>query len=135
MGRNNRQRRAAKQSAAKRRQSHLRPGGAPAGSGPTDTPFPRRNDRPFARPEAAPSVERLRREQAERSLSRLLGARASAQRLVHIVEQELISLQSEGLQKLDEVVTARLRYVVAALWEHGWQPPTCFMSYTSRARG
>lgn len=34
----------------------------------------------------------------------------------------MISLQSEGLHKLDELTTARLRYVVAALWEHGWQP-------------
>jgi Protein of unknown function (DUF2786) len=77
---------------------------------------------PFTRPDAAPSVEQLRREQAERSLNRLLGARGSAELLAHLVEQELISLQSEGLRKLDELVTARLRYVVAALWEQGWQP-------------
>ena len=124
MGRNNRQRRAAKQSAAKRRQSHQRPGGPAAGSGRNaGTPFSGgATTDPFTRPDAAPSVEQLRRERAERSLSRLLGAWASAQPLVHLVEQELISLQAEGLHRMDELVTARLRYVVSALWEHGWQP-------------
>jgi Protein of unknown function (DUF2786) len=128
MGRNNRQRRAAKHSAAKRRESHQRshqrPGGPAAGSGRNaGTPFSGGGTTdPFTRPDAVPSVERLRREQAERSLNRLLGARGSAQLLAHLVEQELISLQSEGLRKLDELVTARLRYVIAALWEQGWQP-------------
>jgi hypothetical protein len=77
---------------------------------------------PFTRAEEAPGVERLRREQAERCLQRLLVARGSAQGIAHLVEQELISLQSQDLRKLDELVTARLQYAVVQLWEHGWQP-------------
>ena len=46
----------------------------------------------------------------------------SAQGLAHLVEQELISLQSQDLRKLDELVTVRLQYLVAQLWEQGWQP-------------
>jgi Protein of unknown function (DUF2786) len=128
MGKNNRQRRITKHSAAKRRQSHKythqRSGGPAAGSSrAAGSPFSGGGTTdPFTRCDAAPSVEQLRREQAERSLNRLLGARASGQLLAHLVEQELISLQSAGLRKLDELVTARLRYVISALWEHGWQP-------------
>jgi Protein of unknown function (DUF2786) len=127
MGKNNRQRRAAKHSAAKRRQSHKhshqRSGGSAGSSRAAGTPFSGSGTTdPFTRPDAAPSVEQRRREQVERSLNRLLGARASAQPLVHLVEQELIGLQSEDLRKLDELVTSRLRYLTAALWEHGWQP-------------
>jgi hypothetical protein len=124
MGKNNRQRRAAKHSAAKRHGSHQHSGRPAAGTsraagtqfsggGTTD---------PFTRRDAAPGIEQRRREQAERSLNRLLGARASTQLLAHLVEQELISLQSDALRKLDELGTARLRYVLAGLWEHGWQP-------------
>jgi hypothetical protein len=110
MGRNNRQRRAAKHSAAKRHQSRQRPGGPAAGGGRNaGPPFSSGGTTdPFTRPDAAPSVEQLRRERAERSLSRLLGARGSAEPLVHLVEQELISLQAEGMHRLDELVTARL---------------------------
>jgi hypothetical protein len=121
MGKNNRQRRAAKHSAAKRRGGQR--SGRPAAGSSRGAPFSGGGTtNPFTRPDGAPSVEQLRREQAERSLNRLLGARASGQLLAHLVEQELISLQSAGLRKLDELVTARLRYVISALWEHGWQP-------------
>ena len=123
MGKNNRQRRAAKRSAARKHRSRLRPGGPAADSGsPTDTPFRGGRANPFTHAEESPSVERLRHEQAERCLQRLLVARESAQGLAHLVEQELISLQSQDLRKLDELVTVRLQYVVAQLWEHGWQP-------------
>jgi Protein of unknown function (DUF2786) len=126
MGKNNRQRRAAKRSAAKRRRNHLGSGGpgnsAVHSGSPTETPFRAGPANPFTRAEEAPIVDRLRREQAERCLHRLLVARVSAQYLARLVEQELISLQSQDLRKLDELVTARLQYVVAQLWEHGWQP-------------
>jgi Protein of unknown function (DUF2786) len=123
MGKNNRQRRAAKHSAAKRRRSHQRSGGPAGSSGAAGTPFSGSGttDR-VTRPDAAPGIEQLHRERVERSLNRLLGARASAQPLLHLVEQELIGLKYEDLRKLDELVTARLRYLTAALWEHGWQP-------------
>ncbi len=123
MGKNNRQRRAAKRSAARKHRSRLHPGGPAADSGsPTDTPFRGGRANPFTHAEESPSVERLRQEQAERCLQRLLVAREPAQGLAHLVEQELISLQSQDLRKLDELVTVRLQYVVAQLWEHGWQP-------------
>ena len=127
MGRNDRQEPGRPSTgAAKRRQRHQRPGGpaCPEPAATLERPFPAAEHSTYlqTRPDAAPSVEQLRRERAERSLSRLLGAWASAQPLVHLVEQELISLQAEGLHRLDELVTARLRYVVSALWEHGWQP-------------
>src|SRR5215216_6383962 len=124
MGKNNRQRRAVKRSGAKRRSSHQRSGRPAAGSSrAAGTPFSGGGTTdPFTRPDVAPGMEQLRGEQAERSLNRLLGARASGQLLAHLVEQELISLQSAGLRNLDVLVTARLRYVPAALWEHGWQP-------------
>ena len=51
-----------------------------------------------------------------------VAVRGSAQVLAHLVEQELISLQSQDLRKLDELVTVRLQYLVAQLWEQGWQP-------------
>jgi hypothetical protein len=123
MGKNNRQRRAAKRSAARERRSRLRPGGPAADSGSrTDTRFRGGTANPFTRAEESPSVGRLRREQAGRCLQRLLLARGSAQGLAHLVEQELISLQSQDLRKLDELVTVRLQYIVAQLWERGWQP-------------
>jgi len=123
MGKNNRPRRAAKRSAARERRSPLRPGGPAADSGSrTDTRFRGGTANPFTRVEDSPSVGRLRREQAERCLQRLLLARGSAQGLAHLVEQELISLQSQDLRKLDELVTVRLQYIVAQLWERGWQP-------------
>jgi hypothetical protein len=123
MGKNNRQRRAAKRSIARKRRTHQRPGGPAAESGsPTDTHLRGGTANPFIRAEESPSVERLRREQAERCLQRLLVARGSAQGLAHFVEQELINLQSQDLRKLDELVTARLQYAVVQLWEHGWQP-------------
>jgi hypothetical protein len=123
MGKNNRQRRAAKRSAARERRSPLRPGGPAADSGSrTDTRFRGGTANPFTRVEDSPSVGRLRREQAERCLQRLLLARGSAQGLAHLVEQELISLQSQDLRKLDELVTVRLQYIVAQVWERGWQP-------------
>ncbi len=120
MGKNNRQRRAAKRSAAKRRRSHQRPGGpAPASSRDAASSGTAGTRSPGG---AAPGGERLQREQAERSLNRLLGARASGRPLIHLVEQELIGLQYEELRELDELVTVRFRYLVAALWQHGWQP-------------
>ncbi len=123
MGKNNRQRRATKRSAARKHRTRLRPGGPAGDSGsPTDTHLRGGTANPFTRAEESPSVERLRREQAERCLQRLLAARGSAQGLAHLVEQELISLQSQDLRKLDELVTVRLQYLVAQLWEHGWQP-------------
>ena len=122
-GKNSRQRRAAKRSAARERRSRLRPGGPAADNGSrTDTRFRGGATNPFTRVEDSPSVGRLRREQAERCLQRLLLARGSAQGLAHLVEQELISLQSQDLRKLDELVTVRLQYIVAQLWERGWQP-------------
>src|SRR5829696_7215839 len=121
MGKNNRPRRAAKRSAARERRSPLRPGGPAADSGSrTDTRFRGGTANPFTRVEDSPSVGRLRREQAERCLQRLLLARGSAKGLAHLVEQELISLQSQELRKLDELVTVRLQYIVAQLWEPGW---------------
>jgi hypothetical protein len=120
MGKNNRQRRAAKRSAAKRRRSHQRPGGPASASSRDAASSSTAGTRSSGG--AAPGGERLRREQAERSLNRLLGARASGRPLIHLVEQELIGLQYEDLRELDELVTVRLRYLVAALWEHGWQP-------------
>ena len=94
MGKNNRQRRAAKRSAARKHRSRLRPGGPAADSGsPTDTPFRGGRANPFTHAEESPSVQRLRHEQAERCLQRLLVARESAQGLAHLIEQELISLQ------------------------------------------
>jgi Protein of unknown function (DUF2786) len=123
MGKNNRQRRAAKRSAARERRSRLHHRGPAADSGSrTDTRFRGGTANPFTRAEESPSVGRLRREQAERCLQRLLLARGSAQGLAHLVEQELISLQFQDLRKLDELVTVRLQYIVAQLWERGWQP-------------
>jgi uncharacterized protein DUF2786 len=125
MGKNSRQRRVTKRSAAKRRHSPQRSArSAAADAGSSTAPFrDGGSSNPFVRAKtAAPNVEQLRAEQVERTLNRLLGTRAPAQVLPALVEQELISLQSEGLRKLDELVTLRLRYAVASLWEHGWQP-------------
>ncbi|HJQ86358.1 MAG TPA: hypothetical protein VJ820_02690, partial [Propionibacteriaceae bacterium] len=92
MGKNNRQRRAARRSAARERRSRLRPGVPADASGTrTDTRFRGGPANPFTRAEESPSVGRLRREQAELCLQRMLLARGSAQGLAHLVEQELIS--------------------------------------------
>jgi hypothetical protein len=65
----------------------------------------------------------MRAEQVERTLNRLLAGRAApAPVLALLVQQELIGLKSQDLRKLDELATLRLRYVVAGLWERGWQP-------------
>jgi hypothetical protein len=125
MGKSNRQRRAAKQNAARRRQSRQRPArSARESARPADTRFrDGGTSNPFSRPDPPPSFEQLRTEQVERTLDRLLAARtAPVQVLALLVEQELIGLQSDGLRKLDELMTLRLRYLVAALWEQGWQP-------------
>jgi hypothetical protein len=120
VGKDNRPRRAVKRSAAKRRGSHQRSGRPAAGSSrAAGTPFSGGGTTdPFTRPDVTPGVEQLCAEQAERSLNRLLGARASGQLLAHLVEQELISLQSAGLCKhmthLVDVLNLRLRRLLIA---------------------
>jgi hypothetical protein len=123
MGKNNRQRRAAKQRTRRR-------GGAgsagPGGRAHTLHPQSSQN-RPsthnaFTRVEAGPSTEQLYRQQAERSLQRLLRFRGSGRLHSQLVEHELISLQPDSLQLMDELITDRLFLLVASLWEHGWQP-------------
>jgi Protein of unknown function (DUF2786) len=111
MGKNNRQRRAAKQRARRRAaycsaRSHGRVHPPP----PEDT---------F---ETSPSSEEMLRQQAQRSLDRLLRFRAAGPLISQVVEQELVSLQPGALRLMDELITGRLYSLVTSLWEHGWQP-------------
>jgi Protein of unknown function (DUF2786) len=126
MGKNNRQRRAAKQRARHRRTSGSAKTGGRAHQPAAEGTFARgessQNDNPFSRAEASPNFEQPYRQQAERSLERLLRFRARAPLVKHVVEQELVSLQLASLHAMDELITRRLLMAVAALWEHGWQP-------------
>jgi hypothetical protein len=107
MGKNNRQRRAAKHRAKRRATSrHAQSGG---------------RAHPDAA-EASTNFEQLGRQRAEQSLHRLLRFRARAPLVKHVVEQELVSLQLACLHVMDELITGRLFALVTALWEHGWQP-------------
>jgi Protein of unknown function (DUF2786) len=64
----------------------------------------------------------MHRQQAERSLQRLLRFRGSERLHSQLVEHELIGLQPDSLQLMDELITGRLFLLIASLWEHGWQP-------------
>lgn len=126
MGKNNRQRRAAKQQTKRRSHSgSARPDGRANPSQGEDF-FARsggaNHANAFTRPETWPNAEELRRRQVERSLDRLLRFRGPEPLVSQLVERELISLQPAGLQLMDELITGRLFLLVTSLWEHGWQP-------------
>jgi hypothetical protein len=108
MGKSNRQRRAAKQNAARRRHPRQRPArSARESTRSADTRFrDGGTSNPFTRPDPPPSFEQQSTEPVERALDRLLAARtAPVEVLALLVEQELIGFQSDGLRKLDELMT------------------------------
>jgi hypothetical protein len=111
MGKNNRRRRAAKQRTKRQ-----------AASGSSGRGEDRNNNNPFTRPWAWPNAEDLNRQQAVRSLNRLLQFRRSERLTSQLVEHVLISLQPASLRLMDELITERFFLLVASLWEHGWQP-------------
>ena len=111
MGKNNRQRRAAKQRTRQQR-GPIPP--RPAG------PRPATDDVGFS---FGPSEDQLRRESMERTLDQLILVGALGSRQVrHYVEQELAGLDQSGLTSLDELITARVRQLLIRAWEHGWLP-------------
>ena len=117
MGKNNRQRRAAKQRA--KRWTHKHPRGdeewsTQSGNGDQNNPFTRSG--------AATDFKRLRQQETERTLDRLLRFRAPGPQVRQLVEQELAGLRPVDLLLMDELITARLYALLTALWEHGWQP-------------
>jgi len=123
MGKNNRQHRAAKQRTKRRGAAgSARPSGRAHPLHPESSQNRPSTHTAFTRAETGPSTEQLHREQAERSLQRLLRFRGSERLHSQLVEHELISLQPDSLQLMDELITGRLFLLVASLWEHGWQP-------------
>jgi uncharacterized protein DUF2786 len=123
MGKNNRQRRAAKQRTKRRGSAgSARPSGRTHPFHPESSQNRLRNHSAFTRAEAGPSTEQMHRQQAERSLQRLLRFRGSERLHSQLVEHELIGLQPDSLQLMDELITGRLFLLIASLWEHGWQP-------------
>ena len=112
MGKNNRQRRAAKQRTRQHRGPiPPRPGG----------PRPATDDVGFS---FGPSEDQLRQEAMERTLDQLIlvGSALGSREVRGYVEQELAGQDQSGLTLLDELITARVRQLLIRAWEHGWLP-------------
>ncbi|HSU37630.1 MAG TPA: DUF2786 domain-containing protein [Propionibacteriaceae bacterium] len=112
MGKNNRQRRAARQRARQHRgPTPPRPGG----------PQPATEDVGFR---FGPSAEQLRRQATERRLDQLVmvGSDVGPRELRRYVQHELTGQDQSDLTLLDELMTARVRQLLIRAWEHGWLP-------------